>query len=227
MPYSKKRKPSKKTPSADSSVRSAVIGAVGIIIVALIGLAGTALTLHGESPVIVMPTVEAPNIQGTISPSVSGSGAGMNDSPSSLPGPQPGTTITLEPLRRPIPSASGWTTRSASAGPTPSLVPSPTPIPSLLISIDNTPNVLGIYIAPLILVWTADVAIGGKPVSDGCQIIWTLYKGEARIYLMQSGCNGTFRMLPRLLVGDYRLVGQVTLNYGAQTLNAVALQVGK
>jgi hypothetical protein len=85
---------------------------------------------------------------------------------------------------------------------------------------------LGIYLAPLNLVWTSTLTADNQTIPQTCQITWNLYAGTTSIYAATSPCNGAFEIPLLLNVGDYRLVGEATIGPGLQAQQVVALQIG-
>jgi len=128
-------------------------------------------------------------------------------SPSSRPGSRASASrpVILIPWSVPLASPKAqWTRQSAPATPTPSSVPAFAPEVDFSISVVSTPNILGIYLPPLSLVWSSAVTVNSQVVDQRWQVSWSLYDGSALIYAATSLCNGTYELPMLLTIGDYR-----------------------
>jgi hypothetical protein len=229
----------------DKATTIALIGAGGVVLAALIGAVASVwggYLARGSSvrPVSVMPAGQTSSVAPTPNRSPgpasvvavpSSSSSPQVRSPSPQAGtpsvPQPKNIIVLHGRQTPVIVLPMGHRASPSASTKPTQTPGAQHVLNvrLAVTVDSISDISGVYVAPLSLIWTANVAVDGQAVIYGCRIIWNLYDGSTLVYEGASSCNGTFELPLLLNLGVYKLVGQATLASGEQVQNAIPLQV--
>ena len=211
----------------DNSLKAAWIGSVAVILAALIAGSATLLAAYitRSSSANVPEGTQSSRPSTTATASRSALGTGLTPVPAPTGSPSPTSAQSRTATQKTSPPAT----------PTPQPVPiSPTPTPTSQpsMSADNSqlglsiassivPILSGLNLTMLDLFWTPTVTSGSQAVTQNCRITWDLYNRTTSIYKATSLCSGTFQLPMLLLVGDYRLVGQVTLDSGQQAQSSV------
>jgi hypothetical protein len=225
----------------DKNVIIALIGAGGAVLTALISGVPTVWVGYLARGPSGSPAAEQTSSAASI-PGRSLGSASAVAIPSSLPSPQvrspspqtetpsvpqPKSTIVLPGRQAPVivPPKGHEANPSASTKPTQTPGAQYVPNARLAITVNSISSILGIYVAPLSLIWTASVTADGQAVTQGCRITWNLYDDSMLVYAGTSSCNGTFELPLLLNSGLYELIGQATLASGEQAQNAITLQV--
>jgi len=81
--------------------------------------------------------------------------------------------------------------------------------------------------SPKEIVWLSEVYSNSGALKESCYIQWTLYKNGAPIYKLSTDCSASIPSVwpPRLDAGSYRLVGDVTTDWGVTDKGQVDFQV--
>ena len=200
----------------ENSRRVAWIIGDAAVLVCLIAIGVFLLASHigkGSPP-------NSPRATQSSQPRASATGSGLTFGRGASPLP----TVSPVPTVPPASSPAATPTTSPSASLDPRSVPSsPIPTPTIQPSVPmgNSQLSLGInaYATPIIpgtyinLSWTPTVTFGSQIIVQDCQITWFLWKGKTLIDNATTSCSGTFELL-KLPIGNYRLVGRVSLTSG-------------